>query len=126
METQRDLHVVVDPGWRSSAGYEDYAAAAEQLGLAPLNRGTAMIGNVHAPLEQVNQLANAFMLQLFDASAVAPGDMKAKILDYQLEVRAILSHYLKEAMRSEGRRIGLMLEGHGFSKAASLVKATQV
>lgn len=126
MNTQRDLHVVVDPEWRRSAGYEDYAATANRLGLAALNRGTAFVGSVHEPELQAHQLANAAMVQLFDASALAPGDMKDKVLAFQQEVKTFLVHYMKEAMRSEGRRIGLMLEAHGFSNAASLVKSTQI
>jgi hypothetical protein len=66
------------------------------------------------------------MVQLFDASKLAPGDMRDKVLAFQEEVMTFLLRYIKEGMRSEGQRIGLLLEAKGFSEAASLVRSVKV
>lgn len=126
MDTQRDLRIKIDPDWRKSKGYQEYADTAGKLGLAALNSATVFVGSVHEPNLVIEQIANAWMLQLFDASGNAPEDLKSKVLGFQEESMTFCRHYLGEAMRIEGIRIGLMLEAHGLSAAASLVKSTQV
>lgn len=124
MDTQRDLHIKIDPDWRKSKGYQEYADTAGKLGLAALNQQTVFLGSVHEPGLIVEQIANAWMLQLYDASASAPEDLRNKVLGFQAESMTFCRHYLREAMRIEGLRIGLLLEAHGHSAAASLVKST--
>lgn len=106
--------------------FQDYAAAARSAGLSALGVPTAFVGNAHDPELIAQQLANAWMVQLFDASALLPGNLKDKVLGFQEEVMTFAKHYIKEGMRNETRRIGLLLEGHGYSQAASLVKATGI
>ena len=102
--------------------FQEYAEIARQSGLSPLGVRTGFIGNDYDPELTAHQLANAAMLQLFDASQLAPGDLKDKVLAFQGEVKTFLVHYIKEAMRSEQRRIGLVLESSGHSNAASLIR----
>ena len=100
----------------------DYAEKARAHGLPALGMSAGFSGNVHNPEHTAYQLANACMVQLFDASQLAPGDMRDKVLAFQDEVQTFLVHYIKEAMRMEQLRIGLTLEAHGHSQAAALIR----
>jgi hypothetical protein len=117
-----DTVVLADPDKFKSREYLEYKETAGKLGLVALGGARGFYGNHLDPALQVGQLANSFMVQMFDASALAPGQMKDKVLAYQEEIMVILTHYLREAMRSERLRIGLELEAAGHSSAAALVK----
>lgn len=118
-----DTVVVHDPEKFEHRDYREYEVNAAKIGVAPLGRSRGFSGSHLDPKLAVGQLANSFMVQMFDASALAPGQMKDKVLAYQAEIMTLLSHYLREAMRSERLRIGLELEMAGHSAAASLVKS---
>lgn len=124
IRTQSDemAHVVADPDKFRSREYLEYADNAAKIGVVPLGHSMAFHGSRHDPELMIEQLANGFMVQMFDASDLAPGQMKDKVLAYQEEIMVIQKHYLRQAMRSERIRIGLVLEAAGHSNAASLVK----
>jgi hypothetical protein len=106
--------------------YREYSDSAAKIGVVALGTPKGFYGNHLDPSLTIGQLANAFMLQLFDVSALAPGQMRDKVLAYQQEVMVTLTHHLREAMRSERLRIGLELEAAGHSSAAALVKALKL
>lgn len=122
MKTVHELKPQIDPDLKKHRTFQEYAEMASNAGLSVLGTARGFHGNVMDKELIAHQLANAAMLQLFDVSAIAPGDLRDKILAFQDEVRALLVHYLKEAMRSEQQRIGMVLEASGHSNAASLVK----
>lgn len=124
MQTVHELRPQTDPDKKKFKSFTEYAEMATKAGLAVLGNGSTkgFSGSVFDPDLTAHQLANSTMVQLFDASAVAPGDMRDKILAFQDEVRTFLVHALKEAMRSEQLRIGLMLEAAGHSSAAALTR----
>lgn len=126
MRTQNDNPPVIDFDKLKHASYADYVATANRLGLSALGRATQFTANINDPESLAEMLTNSCMVQLFDVSALAPGDLKDKVLAFQEEVMAILKRAITDGMRFEGQRIGLMLEKHGHSAAASLVKATIV
>jgi len=107
-----DTVVVHDPEKFEHRDYREYEVNAAKIGVAPLGRSRGFSGSHLDPKLAVGQLANSFMVQ-----------MKDKVLAYQAEIMTLLSHYLREAMRSERLRIGLELEMAGHSAAASLVKS---
>src|SRR5262245_45270605 len=104
--------------------YRAYAREARDAGFAALGQPTVFLGNLHNPNLTVHQLANALLVAMFDASQVAPGNLKNQILAFQEETKTLFTQYLKEATRLEGERIGLMLESAGHSTAASFVRQT--
>lgn len=106
--------------------YLEYSANAAKIGVVSLGKSKGFYGSHLDPKLVLGQLANSFMVQMFDASALAPGQMKDKVLAYQEEIMTILTHYLREAMRSERLRIGLELEAAGHSSAAALVKSLKL
>jgi DNA-directed RNA polymerase subunit E'/Rpb7 len=122
MDTINDLRESVDPDKRKSRSFKEYAEIASRAGLPVLGGVVGFSGNIMDPNLTAHQLANACMVQLFDASQLAPGDMKTKVLAFQEEVRTFLVHYIKESARLEQRRIGLVLEASGHSSAAALAK----
>jgi hypothetical protein len=124
LKTVHELRPKYDPEKVVHRSFVEYAELAKKSGLAVLGDGVGkgFSGSLYDPNLTAHQLANATMVQLFDASAVAPGDMRDKILAFQDEVRTFLVHALKEAMRSEQLRIGLMLEAAGHSSAAALTR----
>jgi len=123
MQTVTETNPVHDPEKVTHKSFQEYADLAKKAGLSVLGSGpVAFVGSAFDPELAVHQLANAAMVQLFDASALAPGDMKNKVLAFQDEVRTFLVHYMKEAMRSERHRIGLLLEASGHSNAAALIR----
>lgn len=122
MQTINETRPYFDPEKKQHKDFKEYAELARKLGLVTLGSNTGFAGSMFNPELTANQLANAAMLQLFDASQLAPGDMKNKVLAFQEEVKTILVHYIKEAMRTEQHRIGVTLEASGHSAAASLIK----
>jgi hypothetical protein len=118
-----DMKVNVDPEKFEHKDYKEYERSASRLGIVSLGKPKGFYGNHLDPNLTLGQLANSFMLQMFDASDLAPGQMRDKVLAYQQEVMTILVHHLREAMRSERLRIGLELEAAGHSSAAALVKS---
>ena len=126
MQTLRDERPTIDIEQIAGRRYQDYAREALAAGLAPVGKAAAFVGSLHNQELMIAQLANAFMVQLFDLSALAPGDFKTKVLAFQDEVKTVLTHYLREAARTENLRIGLVLESAGHSASASLVRTTQV
>lgn len=126
MDTAHEHAGKVDPDRLNHPSYQAYADAAKKAGLAALGRNTVFVGNLHNQSLTIHQIANAFMVAMFDASQVAPGDFKNQILTFQDEVRVLLTKHLREATRIEGERIGLMLEANGHSNAASLVRSTLI
>ena len=122
MRTVHELKPKADPEKKKFKSFQEYGQMAQGAGLSVLGTNTGFAGNVHDPALTVGQLANAATVSLFDVSSLAPGDLKEKVLAFQQEVHTILSHYLKEAMRLEQLRIGLLLEAHGHTQAASLIK----
>lgn len=124
MKTVHELRPQVDPEKRKYRSFLEYAEMARKAGLAPLGADRTFAGSAHDPELTAHQLANAAMVQLFDASQLAPGDMKEKVLGFQDEVRNFLVHYMKEAMRIEQLRVGLLLEASGHSAAASLIRGS--
>jgi hypothetical protein len=124
MQTVHELRPIHDPEKVTHRSFTEYAELATKAGLAVLGDGKSkgFSGSVHNPELMAHQLANATMVQLFDASAIAPGDLRDKILAFQGEVRTFLVRAIKEAMRSEQLRIGLMLEAAGHSSAAALTR----
>ena len=124
MKTAHELKPQYDKDKTKFRSFEEYAQLAKKSGLPVLGSGSTVgfMGSVYDPELTAHQLANAAMVQLFDASQLAPGDMKEKVLGFQDEVQSFLVHYLKEAMRIERQRIGLLLEGQGHSNAAALIK----
>lgn len=125
MKTVHELAPVFDPEKKSFKSFQEYAEMATKAGLPVLGTGSSkgFSGSVHDPELTVHQLAAAAMVQLFDASQLAPGDMKEKVLGFQGEVRTFMCHYMREAMRIERLRIGLALEGSGHSNAAAFVRS---
>ena len=121
-----DVKGSIDPEKFNSREYKEYEQSASRLGIVSLGKPKGFYGNHLDPDLTLGQLANSFMLQLFDASDLAPGQMRDKVLAYQQEVMTILTHHLREAMRSERLRIGLELEAAGHSSAAALVKALKL
>lgn len=111
-----------DPEKYQHREYLDYKLLANDHGLVALGKPQGFYGNIYDPNMTIGQYANGFMLQLFDVSALAPGTMKDKVLAYQDEVRTILVYYLRLAMETERKRIGLVLEAAGHSTAAAIVK----
>ena len=95
---------------------------ARNAGLSVLGGGAGFSGSVLDPELTAHQLANSAMVQLFDASQLAPGDMKDKVLGFQDEVKRFMVHYMREAARIEQQRIGLILEASGHSNAAALIR----
>lgn len=126
MKTVHELNPVYDPEKKLFRSFQEYAEMAKNLGLPVLGDGVSkgFRGSVHDPELTVHQLAAAAMVQLFDASQLAPGDMKDKVLGFQEEVRTFMCHYMREAMRIERLRIGLALEGSGHSNAAAFVRSS--
>jgi hypothetical protein len=123
VRTVHELRPTHDPEKRVHRSFIEYAEMAAKRGLSVLGNGPVMFaGNVHDPELMAHQLANACMVQLFDASGLAPGEMRDKVLAFQDEVRTVIVHHLKEARRYEQRRIGLLLEAQGHSQAASLIR----
>lgn len=122
MQTVHELRLKHDPEKNTHRSFIDYAETARSLGISPLGSAKGFTGNAHDPELTAHQLANACMVQLFDASQLAPGDMKDKVLAFQEEVKTFLVHYLKEAARIEQLRCGLLLEASGHSNAASLIR----
>jgi hypothetical protein len=102
--------------------YVDYKTMARDHGIVALGQPQGFYGSIFDPNLTIGQFANGFMLQLFDASALAPGQMKDKVLAYQDEVKTILVHYLRLAMETERTRIGRVLEAAGHATAAAMVK----
>jgi hypothetical protein len=111
-----------DPEKYEHREYLDYKATANKLGLVGLGKPQGFYGNIYDPDLTIGQYANGFMLQLFDVSALAPGQMRDKVLAYQDEVRTILVHYLRLAMETERKRIGLVLDAAGHSTATAIIK----
>jgi len=124
MKTMHELRPQIDPDKRKFKSFLEYAEMANKIGLPALGTSLGFSGSLHDPDLTAHQLANAAMVQLFDASQLAPGDMKEKVLGFQAEVRTFLVHYMKEAMRIEQQRIGLVLEAAGHSSAAALARNT--
>lgn len=122
MKTVHELKPQADPEKRAHKSFQEYAEAARKIGIAPLGGSVGFYGNIHDPELVAHQYSNAAMVQLFDVSAVAPGDLKNKILAFQEEVRTILVHNIREAMRAERQRIGSLLESQGHSSAAALIR----
>lgn len=122
MKTIHELKPQIDPEKRVHRSFQEYAEAARKMGLAPLGGSVGFYGNINDPELVAHQYANASMVQLFDVSALAPGDLKNKILAFQEEVRTILVHNIREAMRAERQRIGSLLEHQGHSSAAALIR----
>lgn len=125
MKTVHELKPTFDPEKKTFRSFQEYAELATKVGLPVLGNGSSkgFSGSVHDPELTAHQLAAAAMVQLFDASQLAPGDMKEKVLGFQDEVRTFMVHYMKEAMRIEQLRIGLVLEASGHSNAAALIRS---
>ena len=126
MQTQYDEKRIIDFDKFRHRSYIDYQEAARKIGIAAIGKATAFVSNVHAAEHDCHTLANGFMVQLFDASELAPGDLKNKVLAFQDEVKTFAVHILRTAKKNEAQRIGLLLEAHGHSTAASLVRSTQL
>jgi hypothetical protein len=124
LKTVHELRPKYDPEKVVHRSFVEYAELAKKSGLAVLGDGVGkgFSGSVLDPELTAHQVANATMVQLFDASQLAPGDMKNKVLAYQEEVKTILVHNIREAMRTEQQRIGLILEAAGHSTAAALIR----
>lgn len=122
MKTVHELKPQIDPEKKTFKSFQEYAEMATKAGLSPLGTVRGFNASIHDSLAIAHQLSNAAMLQLFDASALAPGDLRDKVLAFQDEVRHILVHYMTEAQRLEQQRIGMVLEAAGHSQAASLIK----
>ena len=122
MKTQlENARVIIDSDKLVHRDYDEYRARAAKIGVASLGQSKALTANLFEPESVVWQCANAIMVSLFDTSALSPGDMRDKVLAYQEEVMTIVAHQLREAMRLERLRIGLLLDGQGYSSAAALV-----
>jgi len=115
-----------DPEKFEHKTFIDYKEQANKIGIVALGKPKGFQSNTLDPDHTVGVLANSFMLQLFDVSALAPGQMRDKVLGYQDEVMTILTHYLREAMRCERTRMGLILEAAGHSSAAALVRPYKI
>lgn len=122
MKTVHELLPVMDPEKKAHRSFQEYSEMAANAGLPTLGTARGFHGSFLNREVMVHQLANAAMLQLFDVSALAPGDLKDKVLAFQEEVKTILVHYLSEAQRLEQQRVGMVLEAAGHSSAASLIK----
>lgn len=122
MKTVHELRPQIDPERKIHRSFQEYAEAASKIGLSPLGTVRGFHASIHDPQAIAHQLANAAMLQLFDTSALAPGDLRDKVLAFQDEVRTILVHYVSEGQRIEQQRIGMVLEAAGHSQAASLIR----
>ena len=122
MKTMHELRPRIDPDKKKFKSFIEYAEMAGKMGLPALGTSVGFTGSVHDPELTAHQLANAAMVQLFDASELAPGDMKNKVLGFQEEVKTFLVHYMKESMRIEQLRIGFVLQASGHSDAAALIK----
>lgn len=126
MQTQYDEKRFIDFDKFRHKSYVDYQETARKIGIAAIGKSTVFVSNVHNAEHDCHTLANSFMVQLFDASDLAPGDLKNKVLAFQEEVKSFAVHYMRTAKKNEAQRIGLLLEAHGHSAAASLVRSTQL